>query len=138
MVTASALVARTWKHVRDPSITMLLTTFLAIVLRLASNLVLAHLLVPRAFGLVAITTMVATALSMLSDTGMWLSIVRKGDKLDRDWLDQLWSLHVIRGAGLTIVAAAVAPLLAIAYNEPILGALIAVSCATFVIGGFEN
>ena len=52
---------------------------------------------PRVFGLVAITTLVATALSTLAETGVWVAIVRKGSSVDGDWLDQMWTLQAVRG-----------------------------------------
>jgi hypothetical protein len=42
MATASALAARAWKQVRDPSMAILISQAIAVALRLGSNLVLAH------------------------------------------------------------------------------------------------
>ena len=75
---------------------LLATQLISIILRLGSNLVLAHLLVPRDFGLLAITTLVATALVMLSELGTWLAIVRQENTVDRGWLDQMWTLTTPR------------------------------------------
>lgn len=138
MATASALAARAWKQARDPSVAILLYQIASVTLRLGSNLVLAHLLAPRAFGLLAITTLVATALSMLTETGLWLSVMRKGDAVTRDWLDQLWTLHAVRGLLLTIVAGLLGPIMAKAYGEPQLIWLLPVSNIWLLIIGFEN
>jgi O-antigen/teichoic acid export membrane protein len=138
MGAASGLMARALRHVRDPSAALLATQLVSIVLRLASNLVLAHLLVPRDFGLVAITTLVATALATLSDIGTWVSIVRKGDKLDRDWLDQLWTLQAVRGVILWLIALAITPAIARAYGEPQLLWLLPVANLWLFIQGFES
>jgi O-antigen/teichoic acid export membrane protein len=138
MATASALAARAWKQVRDPSMAILISQAIAVVLRLGSNLVLAHLLMPRAFGLLAITTLIATAIGMLTETGLWLSVMRKGEKVDRDWLDQLWTLHAIRGAGLSVIAAILGPIMAKAYGEPQLVWLLPVSNIWLTIIGFES
>jgi O-antigen/teichoic acid export membrane protein len=136
--TASALMARAWKQVRDPSATLLATQITSIVLRLGSNLVLARLLVPRDFGLLAITTLLATALALFFETGAWVSIVRKGDDIDRNWLDQLWTLHAIRGVLLWLIALGLAPLVARAYGEPQLLILLPVANLWLVILGFES
>ncbi len=138
MATASALAARARKQFRDPSVVLLLTTGASAVLRLGSNLVLAHLLVPRDFGLLAIVTMVATALAMLSDTGVWVSIVRKGSSVDRKWLDQLWTLQVGRGFVLWLIAAATAYPVATAYHEPLLLWLLPAGNLWLIIQGFES
>jgi O-antigen/teichoic acid export membrane protein len=136
--TASALAARAWKQVREPSAILLSTQLISIVLRLCSNLVLAHLLVPRDFGVVAIATLVATALAMFSDTGAWLSIVRKGENVTRRWLDQLWTLHVIRGVALWLMAVAATPAIAAAYGEPQLLLLLPVATVWLVILGLGS
>jgi O-antigen/teichoic acid export membrane protein len=135
---ASALAARVWKQVRDPSAALLATQLISIVLRLGSNLVLAHLLVPRDFGLLAITTLVATALALLAETGAWISIVRKGDKLERNWLDQLWTLQAVRGVLLWLIALGIAPVIAKAYGEPQLLWLLPVANIWLVILGLES
>jgi O-antigen/teichoic acid export membrane protein len=135
---ASALAARAWKQIRDPSAALLSTQLVAIVLRLGSNLVLAHLLVPRDFGLLAITTLVATALAMLSETGMWVSIVRHGDRPDRDWLNQMWTLQAARGIVLWLIALALTPAIAKAYGEPQLMWLLPTANIWLLIMGLES
>jgi O-antigen/teichoic acid export membrane protein len=135
---ASALKARAWKQVRDPSAALLGTQLVSIVLRLASNLVLARLLVPRDFGLLAITTLVATALAMLSETGAWVSIVRKAERVDRNWLDQLWTLCAVRGVILWMVALGITPIIASAYGEPQLLWLLPTANLWLVIQGLES
>src|SRR5688572_7517205 len=108
----------TWARVaRDPSTLILSFTFLNVALRLCSNIVLAHLLLPRAFGLVAVTSLVAVGLTMIADIGIWLSIVRKKGAISNDWLRQLWTLQVIRGLILWLIAAASAPLIAQTYGD---------------------
>jgi O-antigen/teichoic acid export membrane protein len=133
--TASALAARAWKQVREPSAALISTQLISIVLRLGSNLVLAHLLIPRDFGLLAIAALVATALAMISDTGAWLAVVRKGDQLTRSWLDQLWTLHAIRGVVLWLIALAFTPAIAGLYREPQLVWLMPVANIWLIIQG---
>lgn len=135
---ASALAARAWNQARDPSATLLATQLVSIILRLGSNLVLAHLLVPSDFGLLAITTLIATALAMLSETGAWVSIVRKGEKLEKAWLDQLWTLQAARGVVLWLIALAITPGIAKAYGEPELLWLLPIANLWLVILGLES
>jgi O-antigen/teichoic acid export membrane protein len=138
MVRAPGFSARLWSHARDPSAALLGTQMISIVLRLGSNLLLAHLLVPRDFGLLAITTLIATALAMLSDVGAWVSIVRKGEGVDRDWLDQLWTLNAVRGVILWLVALSITPLVASLYGERQLLWLLPVANLWQVIQGLES
>lgn len=136
--SASALAARAWKQVRDPSIALLLSAGASVVLRLGSNLVLAHLLMPRVFGLVAITTLVATALSTLAETGVWVAIVRKGSSVDGDWLDQMWTLQAVRGVILYLLALVLVPFVARAYGDPELMWLLPVANIWLLILGIES
>jgi O-antigen/teichoic acid export membrane protein len=135
---ASALAARARKQVRDPSAALFGTQLISIVLRLGSNLVLAHLLVPRDFGLLAITTIVATALVMLSELGTWVAIVRQGEAVDRRWLDQMWTLQAGRGVLLWLIALALTPAIAKAYGEPELLWLLPVANFWLIILGLES
>jgi O-antigen/teichoic acid export membrane protein len=87
-------------------------------LRFASNLVLARLLFPEAFGLMALMTMVLTGLTMLSDTGVPQSIMqhKRGD--DPDFLNTAWTLNLMRGVVLWLVACALAVPAAWLYEAP--------------------
>lgn len=135
---ASALTVRVSKQLRDPSAMLLATQLISIVLRLGSNLILAHLLIPRDFGLLGITTLVATALALLAETGAWLGIVRQGSNLTRDWLDQMWTLQAMRGVVLWVIALAIAPIVAKAYGEPQLRLLLPVANLWLVILSLES
>ena len=69
-------------------------------IRLGSNLVLAHLLFPEAFGLMALVNIFIQGLHMFSDMGLGPSIIqnRRGD--DPDFLNTAWTIQVIRGIAL--------------------------------------
>jgi O-antigen/teichoic acid export membrane protein len=135
---ASALTARVSKQFRDPTAMLLGTQLISMALRLGSNLVLAHLLIPRDFGLVGITTLVATALALLAETGAWLGIVRQGSNLTREWLDQMWTLQAMRGVLLWLIALAIAPIVSKAYGEPELRLLLPVANLWLVILSLES
>ena len=69
-------------------------------LRLAANLVLARLLFPEAFGLMALVTVVTVGLSLFSDVGIGPSIAQNPRGDEPDFLDTAWSIQVLRGFGL--------------------------------------
>ncbi len=78
-------------------------------LRLASNLILARLLFPEAFGLMALISVVTIGLMLFSDIGLGPAISqnRRGD--DPDFLNTAWTLQIIRGVllfGMTVILAA--------------------------------
>jgi O-antigen/teichoic acid export membrane protein len=76
--------------------------------RLAGNLVLTRLLVPEAFGLAAIVTMVLQGLALISDLGTRASVIQSKRGEDQPFLDTAWSMQVVRGIGLNLACIAVA------------------------------
>lgn len=106
-------------------------------LRLAANLILARLLFPEAFGLMALVTVVLVGLQMVSDTGLGPSIARSPRGDDRAFLDTAWTIQVIRGALLAGVAAALAGPLARVYDAPDLAQLLPAAALSLVIAGFN-
>lgn len=69
-------------------------------LRLLANLVLARLLFPEAFGLMALVTVATVGLSLFSDVGIGPSIAQNARGDDPDFLNTAWSIQVIRGFAL--------------------------------------
>jgi O-antigen/teichoic acid export membrane protein len=105
---------------------------------IASTLILARLLVPADFGIVAMASLVVSLVDMLLDLGVNTALVQKRDA-DVDDFHTAWTLRL----GQSILAAAIiafvgAPLAASYFNdvrvEPVLWAM----AATLLVGGFEN
>ncbi|MGE0350246.1 oligosaccharide flippase family protein [Hydrogenophaga sp.] len=90
------------------------------VLRLGLNVVLAALLFEEAFALMAIVTAVMVGLNMFSDIGLQQNVVQSPRGDESAFLNTAWTMQVIRGIGLTLIAAAVAWPLATFYgtNDP--------------------
>ncbi len=105
--------------------------------RLASNLILTRLLFPEAFGLMALVQVFLMGLGQLSDVGVTPAILqsRRGD--ERAFLDTAWTIQVIRGALLWLLACGAALPLAWVYDEPLLSQLLPVSALTLLISGFR-
>lgn len=118
------------------------------VLRLASNLIMTRLLVPEAFGLIALVGTVMTAFTLLSDIGIHRSIVREPDGAEPHFLRVAWVVKMLRGGviALGVVAAALAlevfgPALAAegtVYADPRLPWLIALSALVPLLMGVES
>lgn len=106
-------------------------------LRLASNLILTRLLFPEAFGLMALVQVFLTGLMMFSDVGITPAILqsRRGD--DPDFLNTAWTIQILRGFGLWVAAALMAPFLAGFYDEPLLAQMLPVAALSLVIAGFN-
>jgi O-antigen/teichoic acid export membrane protein len=106
-------------------------------LRLASNLILARLLFPEAFGLMALVSVVLVGLQMFSDMGLSPAIARSARGDDPDFLDTAWTLQIARGAVLWLGATALAWPVATFYAAPDLALLIPVAALSLLIGGFN-
>lgn len=108
------------------------------VLRLASNLALTRLLFPEAFGLMALVGVFTQGLQMFSDIGIGPSIVqhKRGD--DPDFLNTAWTIQVIRGFALWIIACGLAWPIAQLYGEQALLVVLPVAAFATVIGGFQS
>ena len=107
-------------------------------IRLIRSLVLTRMLFPEAFGLMAIVWVVMYALEMLSDVGLASALIRDRRGDDPIFLNTAWSMQVIRGALLCVLATALASPLARVYAEPQLVHLITVVGVTALIGGFNS
>ncbi|KUF10176.1 oligosaccharide flippase family protein [Pseudoponticoccus marisrubri] len=107
------------------------------VIRLASNLILTRLLFPEAFGLMALVMVFLMGLGQLSDVGVTPAILQSKRGDDRDFLDTAWTIQVLRGIGLWLVACACAWPMAWAYSEPVLAQILPVAALTLLINGFR-
>jgi O-antigen/teichoic acid export membrane protein len=93
---------------------------------LASTAVLARLLSPRDFGLVALALIFTAALDSVRDLGLNEAlIVSKDDDLAED-AETAFCFTVLMGAALALVVAGISPLAADFFHEPRLAALLVV------------
>lgn len=74
------------------------------VMRLGSNLVLAHLLFPAAFGIMALVTVVLQGIQMISEMGIGPSVIQNKRGEEPAFLNTAFTLQAIRGLGLWIAA----------------------------------
>lgn len=103
------------------------------VIRFGSNLILARLLFPEAFGTMAMVTVLLVGLTMLSDLGTQPAIQssKRGD--EPDFLNTAWTLNMIRGGVLFVLACALAWPMGWFYREPMLTQLIPVAAISLLI-----
>jgi lipopolysaccharide exporter len=106
-------------------------------LGLLSTLILARILVPADFGLVAIATTYVAAFDALSTAGLQDAIIRSGEQ-NRSLLDTAFSLSAIRGLVNAVVIAASAPLAARFFGEPRLLPVLLVLAFLAALEGLEN
>lgn len=108
------------------------------ILRLASNLILTRLLFPEAFGLAALVTVFVQGLAMLSDAGFEQSVVHSHRGDDRSFLNTAWTMGIVRGLVLWVIACIGAIPFAAFYDEPLLAHLIPAAGFAMVINGLVS
>lgn len=113
------------------------------ILRLVSNLVLARLLFPEAFGLMALVNVFMQGLQMFSDIGIGPSIIQSKSGNRLEFLRAAWTVQVIRGFALwgvtLLVAYPVARFFAAENPDAMsLAVLLPVAGLTALIGGFTS
>jgi O-antigen/teichoic acid export membrane protein len=109
-----------------------------IALRLGGNLVLTRLLVPEAFGLMALLTSVIVVLALLSEVGLSQSVVVSARGDEPKFLNTVFTLQALRGAMLWAVAAALAYPAMLFFREPDLLWIIPIGSGTVALHGFSS
>jgi O-antigen/teichoic acid export membrane protein len=116
---------------------MVLMRFADRAVGLVSTAILARLLVPRDFGLVALATSLIAILDMIGELSVELVLIQN-QGADRRHYDTAWTLNIIKG----IVLAGVLVLLAIPtarfFSEPRVASIVYWLALSVVLGGFEN
>ncbi|HUW38672.1 MAG TPA: lipopolysaccharide biosynthesis protein [Rhodocyclaceae bacterium] len=106
-------------------------------LGLISTLILARLLIPADFGLVAMAAPVVALVELLGAFGIDSALIQKRN-LTRNHLDTAFTLNLIAAAAITVSLWLVAPLAARYFREPRLEAVINWLALGNLIQGFGN
>lgn len=111
--------------------------------RLLSNILLARMLSPSDFGLMALIASFLQGLQMFSDLGIGPSIIRSQHGETRAFLNTAWTLQVLRGAGLWLFCCSIAAPLSSLYPKPPEGTpsltlLLPIVGLTAVFNGFTS
>jgi lipopolysaccharide exporter len=104
---------------------------------LVSTVVLARLLVPADFGLVAMATALSGALAAMSEFGFGVALIQN-QTADRRHYDTAWTLGLIRGLLVAGALAACADPLASAFSDQRLEPILHVLAVGLVITSLEN
>jgi O-antigen/teichoic acid export membrane protein len=111
---------------------------MAMSLRLGSNLILTRLLLPEAYGLIALVYVFILGLNLFSDVGIGPSIIQNKRGDDPDFLNTAWTIQVIRGICLWIGSLLIAWPAAQFYEEPRLLLLLPIVGLNAIIAGFNS
>ena len=103
-------------------------------LNMASTMILARLLMPRDFGLVAMVMTVANFLRVFKDAGLSIATVQR-ERITHAQVSNLFWINVAVSAVSTLVLAASAPIIARFYGNPRLIPITLFLSVTFLISG---
>lgn len=104
---------------------------------LVSTVILARLLTPDDFGVVAIASIAIGLLETIAYMGVDLALMRPGNDT-REHYDTAWTIQLIQGAIISCALLAVAPLIAPFFSEPRATLVIQVIALRPLIAGFQN
>lgn len=112
-----------------------LGTGIKVLSQLVIGIVLARLLGPEPFGLIAIAWLVLGLGSLIADSGLGVALIQKPHISPRD-IRYVFSLQMLAGILLTLLTLAFAPAVAVFYDRPDAAVVLRWMSLLFVIQGF--
>jgi len=106
-------------------------------LSLISSVVLARLLTPQDFGVVAMATAVLAVLDLMTNFGFDVALIRHPAP-QRGHFDTVWTISVLFGIAVAVALTTLAYPAAVFYDEPRVSAVMLVLAATALTNGFVN
>lgn len=106
-------------------------------LGMVSVVVLARLLSPEDFAIVAMAMMLVAAMSIFTEVGVTAVLIRDAN-ITREDMDTAWTIKVVQGVIIAIGVVALAHPLANYFREPRVVEVVYVCAAALVLSAFEN
>ncbi|MFB3431673.1 MAG: lipopolysaccharide biosynthesis protein [Phycisphaerales bacterium] len=122
------------RSVRGGAVT-LTAQVIKFVLQMGSTMVLARLLLPSDFGLIAMVTAIIGFVAMFKDAGLSMATVQRKD-VTHEQVSTLFWINVSLSAAVMLLVAALAPAIAAFYSEPRLVWVTLALAGTMLFGGF--
>lgn len=111
---------------------------IATVVRVGSSLVMTRLLVPELFGLMNLVYIFIVGLHLFSDVGSEPTIIRSDRGDDPEFLNNVWTVQVLRGVLLWIGCLIFAVPASHLYGEPKIAWLLPIVGLTCITGGLHS
>lgn len=102
-----------------------------------STAMLARLLVPGDFGLVAMAMSIIAIIELATAFSFEIALIQKADPRHEHY-DTAWTLNILLATGGATITAALAPAAASFYNEPRLTLVMLCIAGAWLVQGFEN
>jgi O-antigen/teichoic acid export membrane protein len=108
------------------------STFGRRILALAANIVLARLLSPTDFGLVAMAAVILGFIETFKDLGTGFAVIREKQPSD-EFLSSIFWLNVAFGLCVTLAAVALSPLVGAFFHEPMVATILTAMALSFLL-----
>lgn len=109
---------------------------LKFVITMAATIVMARLLTPRDYGLIAMVVVVTNYMTMFKDMGLSLATVQRAE-ISYEQISTLFWINVGLSVAITVITILIAPGLAYFYGEPKLVLITVVIAIGFILGGLS-
>jgi len=93
-------------------------SFVENALRFARNIILARIITPEAFGLMATITAATGALEAFTEVGLRQSIIQNKKGAEEEFLNVAWWISAFRALALYVIAYYIAPFIATFFDKP--------------------
>ncbi|MDD7940815.1 oligosaccharide flippase family protein [Actinomycetospora lutea] len=107
------------------------------VISLAQTIVVARILSPAEIGTFTLGTIFANFLTTLTDGGMRAALIQRGRQIE-DAANTVFWVGLVTGTAMSLVALASAPLLALYFDDRLVGLICAATCGTLLIHSLLN
>ena len=104
---------------------------------LVSVTILARLLVPEDFGILAMAMIVVGFFGIFSETYMDLALIQDADAT-RSHYDTAWTLRVLQGSGVAVIIVLIAPFASSYFDDSRIEPVVQTLALGIFINGFEN
>lgn len=130
--------SRSWgSHMRSGTFWMIALRWATRLTGLVSTVILARLLTPRDFGIVAMAMIVVGTLETFNQTGQRLALIRLENPTDEHF-DSAWTVSLLIGLAVAVVILAISPLVVLYFHEPKVVPVMQCLALRSVLGGLEN
>ncbi len=107
------------------------------VLVFLTTALLARLLTPNDFGIVAFATLTTEYLSVLKDLGLGAALIQRRQDVEES-ANTVFTLNLLLGAGLTLAGLLAAPLVATFFREPLVTPILRWLSLTFIVNALGS
>ncbi|SNS42410.1 Membrane protein involved in the export of O-antigen and teichoic acid [Sphingomonas laterariae] len=139
---AIAPAASRWRMIaakaKAPATLVAGTVVILNIIRIVSSMVLTRMLDVEVFGVVGILTSITIIFGMISDLGFAAYVIRSAEGTDKRFLDEIWTLRLMRSAGLAVLLAVLAWPISAYIGEPDLAPALAVFGMSFLLEGITS